>query len=80
MRREVIYRLDQDPELKQFIRLHPIWYKKLARQPHLLSEMESQANDFYGKSFSKRIERISQGLGMINMMLELASMQNEENS
>lgn len=80
MRRELIYQLDQNLELKQYLRQHPVWYKKLARRPDLYSEMQAEADDFYGKSFPKRIEKISQGLGMLNMMLEIASMQNETDS
>ncbi len=78
MRRELIRRLDDEPELKQFIRAHPIWYKKLARRPDLWNEMQNEAKDYFGKSLPKRVEKISQGLGMLNMMLELAAMEQTE--
>lgn len=78
MRREIIQIIDQNQDLKQFIRLHPVWYKKLARRPDLINDMRKEADDFYGKSFSKRVERLSQGLGFLSMMLELSNMKTED--
>jgi len=74
MRRMIVEALDTNPDLKEFIRTHPIWYRDLSRRPDRLSEMQKEADDFYGKSWSKKLERMGQGLGMINMMLELMNM------
>lgn len=74
MRREIVEALDTNPDLKQFIRIHPIWYRDLARRPDRLGEMQKEADDFFGKSWSKKLERLGHGLSMINMMLELMNM------
>jgi hypothetical protein len=74
MRRTIVEALDTNPDLKHFIRTHPIWYRDLARRPDRLNEMKKEADDFFGKTWSKKLERMGQGLGMINMMLELMNM------
>jgi hypothetical protein len=72
MRPEIMQYLDEHPDYRYFMRLHPEWYTRLSRNPQETQQIKEKADDFFGRSLSKKIEKFSQQLGMINMMMELA--------
>ncbi|WP_017727174.1 YlbE-like family protein [Halalkalibacterium ligniniphilum] len=71
MRREIVQAMITQPELRRFVRQHPIWYRRLSRDPSLLAEMEKEANLFYGRTFSQRVEKFQQNLGLAMMLVEM---------
>jgi len=74
LRPELITFLDEHPDFRYFIRVNPIWYAKLSRDPALLQQLKNEVDDFYGRSLSKRIEKFGEQLSMINMLMDLAMM------
>lgn len=71
MRQEVQLYLVQRQDLKQYLRINPIWYRRLTRDPHLIKEMEREAKVYYGKTFPQKIERFHSNLNMAMMLLEM---------
>ncbi|UOE92959.1 YlbE-like family protein [Alkalihalobacillus sp. LMS39] len=71
MRKDVYIQLTNKPELRQFVRQHPHWYRKLNREPHSISTLEQEANQFYGKTFPQRIERLQGNLNLAMMMIQM---------
>ncbi|ADU30878.1 YlbE-like family protein [Evansella cellulosilytica] len=71
MRTEVYEYILQQPELHQFLRYHPAWYRKLSREPGAIYEMEKDAKVFYGKTFPQRMDKLQSNMNMAMMMLEM---------
>ncbi|WP_368506091.1 YlbE-like family protein [Alkalihalophilus sp. As8PL] len=71
---EIQQLLNERPELRQFIRQNPIWYRKLGRDPSLIPELEKEANFFYGKTIPQRVEKMQNHLGLAMMMIEMLKM------
>ncbi|MBM7644238.1 hypothetical protein JOD45_000431 [Scopulibacillus daqui] len=79
MRKEIQYYLDQNSDLKFYMRMHPVWYRRLGRYPGDVSRLKEAADEFYGRTLNKKIERFSQQLDLISMFMEMAkSMGNNE--
>ncbi len=71
MRYEVQSYISRQPELQQFIRLHPYWYRRLAREPHSLEQMRREADVFYGRTFEHRIDRLQGNLQLAMMLMQM---------
>lgn len=71
MRKEVMEYIKSKPELKQYLREQPIWYRKLARNPDDLKSFEISAMHYYKRTIPHRVEKISNGLQMASMMLSM---------
>ncbi|WP_337957104.1 YlbE-like family protein [Alkalihalobacillus pseudalcaliphilus] len=71
---EIQQLLHEKPELRQFMRQNPIWYRKITREPHLIPEMEKESNYFYGKTFPQRVEKVQNNIGLAMMMIEMLKM------
>ncbi|MBU9720471.1 MULTISPECIES: YlbE-like family protein [Bacillaceae] len=71
MRPEVFQYIQQNTELHRFLRIHPSWYRKLSRDPSMLSQMEKEAKVFYGKTFPQRMDRLQNNMSMAMMLLEM---------
>ncbi|RYM07280.1 hypothetical protein EWH99_01020 [Sporolactobacillus sp. THM7-7] len=71
MRRELQRYLDERPEEKLFVRLHPEWYKRLSRAPEDVSRIKPAADNFFGRTFGQRIDRLNDKAGMLSLMLSL---------
>lgn len=56
------------PDLINFIRVNPIWYRYLSRDPKAITEMESEAKMFYGKTISQRLNKINDHIQLIAMV------------
>ncbi|NEU29493.1 hypothetical protein GN156_01655 [bacterium LRH843] len=74
MRSDVYQYLYESQELRQYIRQNPNWYRKLSRDPGQLSELEKEANYFYGRTFPQRVEKVQNHLGFAMMMIEMLKM------
>ncbi|WP_156290447.1 YlbE-like family protein [Oceanobacillus salinisoli] len=64
--------LSNRPDLVNFIRYNPIWYRYLTRDPNSLREMEKEAKIFYGKTLPQRMERFGNNVQMLNMLAKFA--------
>jgi len=73
MRPEIIAYLDREPELWEYLHQNPKWYMELSHCPEKINEIQSAANDYFGRSLNKRIERLGDCLTMINMFIEMST-------
>lgn len=72
MRHEVQLYLNQHPEMKQFVRNNPVWYRYLSRNPQSVRELEEEVKQFYGRTFPQKLDRFQSNLSMAMMLLEMA--------
>ncbi|MDR9795506.1 YlbE-like family protein [Aeribacillus sp. FSL K6-1121] len=71
MRKDLYLYIQQNPLLKQYIREKPYWYRTLTRHPEFLEKMEiSMANDYY-LTLPHKIEKFSNSIQMMSMMLSM---------
>lgn len=64
MDNDVIAYLRKNPELAEFVRYHPIWYRYLMRDPGRLTELKKKQKNFMEKHFLKSeylLESITNG-------------------
>ncbi|MCQ2008850.1 MAG: YlbE-like family protein [Sporolactobacillus sp.] len=80
MRTEIQEYLDSRPEEKLFVRMHPEWYRKLSRAPWELSQLKPAANQFYGRTFSQRLDRFNQRASMMSMLVSMAQAMSAQKS
>ncbi|MFS0672325.1 YlbE-like family protein [Ornithinibacillus sp. 179-J 7C1 HS] len=74
MNKEIYTYLRTRPELINFIRHNPEWYRYLSRDPNRVSEIEMEAKRFYGKTISQKLEKVNQNVQMVGMLLQFAEM------
>ncbi|BBN98555.1 YlbE-like family protein [Sporolactobacillus terrae] len=72
MRKEIQAYLDQNADLKLFVRMHPEWYRTLSRSPLEVQRLKSAADLFYGRTFSQRLDRFNQRASMMSMFVAMA--------
>lgn len=71
VRKEVQMYLNQRQDLKHYIRINPIWYRRLSRNPQSINQMDQEAKIYYGKTFPQKVERFQSNLNMAMMLLEM---------
>ena len=68
-----LYRyLQTRSDLLQFIRYNPEWYRELTRNPNQIDVLEREAKIFYGKTVPQKIERLSNQMQMVSMLIQMA--------
>lgn len=72
MKMSVFYQLQSQPELIQFVRYNPKWYRYLMRDPEKVRDLPKEAKKFYGKTLSQRLEKFSDQVRMVDMMIKFA--------
>lgn len=77
MRAELYAYVSSQRDLKKFIRMNPIWYRKLSRNPYAIYELEEQANEFYGRTFPQRLEKLQNSLQLAAMLMQMFPMTNQ---
>lgn len=78
MRKEVSEYLENQKDLKQFIREQPLWYRKLSRNPYDLQAMEVASLHHYKRTIPHQVEKFSNSVQMASMMFHMfQSMQNQ---
>lgn len=78
MDNDVRIKLRERPDLLQYIRKHPEWYRYLSRDPERITDLEKGAKVFYGKTFPQRVEKIGNNLQMLRMFASLAKEMGED--
>ncbi|WP_010631051.1 YlbE-like family protein [Sporolactobacillus vineae] len=71
MRTEIIQYLDQRPDQKLFVRLHPEWYRLLSRDPWQLNRLKKSADAFYGRTLGQRLDRLNSQIGLMSMLMNM---------
>ena len=71
MREEVQSYIKQRPEVKHFLRVHPIWYRYLSRNPRAIHELDQEVKKYYGKTFPQRLEKLQSNVNMAKMLFDM---------
>lgn len=80
LRPEIRSYLDEKPELKYFLRAKPIWYRRLTRNPQELSNFESDAKKFHGKTIPQKIQKVGNQMQMASMLFQMFNTPDETKS
>ncbi|SHF48944.1 YlbE-like family protein [Ornithinibacillus halophilus] len=72
MNREIYHYLQNRPELLHFVRMNPVWYRYLAREPNRVTEIEAVSKQFYGKTIPQKLDRLNHRMQMVGMLLQFA--------
>ncbi|OZM58478.1 hypothetical protein CIB95_02610 [Lottiidibacillus patelloidae] len=71
MNKQVQNYIYSNSELNYFIRMNPIWYRRLAREPEEIQNFEAAAKQFYGKTIPQRVNKVNEKIQSLGMMFEL---------
>ncbi|WP_026692156.1 YlbE-like family protein [Peribacillus kribbensis] len=71
MRSDILSVLEGNQDLKTYLRLQPVWYRRLTRNPREIRKMETEAVYFYKKSIPDRVAQLTNGVQMASMMLSM---------
>lgn len=64
--------LKSRPDLHHFVRMNPIWYRYLMRNPNRIMEIEKESKQFYGKTMPQQLEKWNSRIEMVDMLLQFA--------
>ncbi len=68
MRRDVLEYINQQKELKKFIREQPLWYRKLSRNPYDLQKLEIESLHYFKNTIPHKVEKFTNNVKMASMM------------
>jgi len=71
MRKDVLEQIQQRKDLQEFIRIHPHWYRRLARDPRDMASLEIVALHFYEKTIPHQVQKFTNGVQMASMMMHM---------
>lgn len=77
MRKEVVDYIHSNQDLKKFIRVQPIWYRILSKNPHQLDKFEAASINYYERTVHHRVQKFSNGVQMASMMMQMFQAMNE---
>jgi hypothetical protein len=78
MRKEIIHYVYQRPELKHFIRTHPVWYKYLSRNPYDLQALERAVKQYHKGTLTQKVNRFQEQIQMAQMLFSMLSVLKEK--
>ena len=64
-------RIDENPNLKQYLREHSYWYKYLDRNPQSIFEMEREMKALYHLTAEDKLRKLSNQLDLITTFLDV---------
>lgn len=64
-------RIDENPNLKQYLREHSYWYKYLDRNPQSIFEMEREMKAIYHLTAEDKLRKLSNQLDLITTFLDV---------
>ncbi|MGG3562039.1 YlbE-like family protein [Neobacillus rhizosphaerae] len=79
MRREVLDYLENQKDLKKFVREQPYWYRKLSRNPYDLQSLEIASLHYYKKTIPHQVEKFSNSVQMASMMYSMFQAMKNQN-
>lgn len=69
MRAELMEQINNDNQLKRFLRENPNWYRILSRSPAQFNKFEIHALDYFQASIPHRVERFANNAQMASMLV-----------
>ena len=77
MRKEVYDGIRSNPDLHHYLRMNPVWYRRLGRDPEMFEKMVQESKVYFGKTLSQRVDQIHQNMNMAMMMIDMMRQVNE---
>lgn len=77
VRKEVYDRIRSSPELHHYLRMNPVWYRRLGRDPEMVEKMVQESKVYYGKTISQRVDQIHKNMNFAMMMIDMMRQVNE---
>lgn len=77
MRKEVYDWIRTNPELHQYLRINPVWYRRLGREPEMLEKMVQDSKIYFGKTITQRVDQIHKNMNVAMMMIDMMRQVNE---
>lgn len=71
MRQDVFEFIKENKDYLNYIRLQPMWYRKLSRNPQLMEEMGIEATYHFEKSIPQRVNKLTNGVQVASIMLNM---------
>ncbi|MBD8068417.1 YlbE-like family protein [Bacillus sp. PS06] len=71
MRRDVIDWLNENEQVKQYVRSHPRWYRHLARNPNDRHRLEIATKNYFKQTLPHKVEQISNSIELASMMMQM---------
>lgn len=77
MRKEVYDWIRSNPELHHYLRMNPVWYRRLGRDPETMELLVKESKVYFGKTLSQRVDQIHKNMNLAMMMIEMMREMNE---
>ncbi|MFB5660697.1 YlbE-like family protein [Alteribacillus sp. HJP-4] len=71
MHAHIFQNIQNKPEYRSYLRLHPVWYRRLNKHPEDLPAFINEAKQYHGLTIPQRIERWQKNAEMAMMLLQL---------
>ncbi len=71
MRQNIYKFIEENDDLRQYLRIQPIWYRRLMRNPHHIEQLETEATYFFKKSIPDRVSKFTDSVQVASMMLNM---------
>ncbi|KGX88569.1 YlbE-like family protein [Pontibacillus litoralis] len=72
MQPRVYQYLESKPELLRFMRMNPKWYRRVTRDPSVLSLIEQESKYYFGQTTPQRMEKMTNQLQMVQTLIQMA--------
>ncbi|MBD7936847.1 YlbE-like family protein [Cytobacillus sp. FSL W7-1323] len=78
MRKDIREYIQQNEELKKFVREQPQWYRTLSRNPTEIQKLEVASLHYHKKTIPHHVEKFSNGVQMASMMMSMFQAMNSQ--
>ncbi|WP_042349055.1 YlbE-like family protein [Bacillus massiliigorillae] len=76
MRQDLYEWIKNDGDQLQYLRLQPIWYRKLTRNPQEIEKFGTDTVFHFEKSIPQRVNKLTNGVQVASMMLGMLQSMN----
>jgi hypothetical protein len=67
------------PDILHFVRMNPMWYRRLTRYPESMQMLESASKEFYGKTFYQKVGKVNDQINLLTMLMSMSEVLKEQN-
>ena len=70
---DIMYQIVNQPEQRDYIRMYPLWYKELNRNPERYEEFVNEIKTLKKQATPSRLQKFEQQLTLAQFMLKMIS-------
>ncbi|WP_019242431.1 MULTISPECIES: YlbE-like family protein [Bacillus] len=71
MRQDLYEWIKGNEDQLKYLRLQPIWYRRLMRNPHEIEKLGTESVYHFEKSIPQRVSQLTNGVQVASMMLNM---------